>query len=294
MWERVTGWGIAVRARTAAMQWLSSIAWICLSWIAVSFGDCFLRAKSKKYEQFLESTGLFISMFQVCFALVSNLLFLFVECFVVVVYDLQIKWHGSRLTNLLERVARLRSPFTRRILGLWFMMGSIASIFCLIGMFSFLTYTLFMSLGLGSVTQAGDRVTLSNGATAEQVLAEVNEPVVALVAVIPGLNVPLSEVPIFVVSLAVAAIVHELGHALAALNEEVTVNGFGLYFLIAFPAALTELDTDGLGREIRMLSLLYFMLNLCSHLGFWSQPVWILCLYKIHSMVLAHFLSLLL
>jgi hypothetical protein len=48
--------------------------------------------------------------------------------------------------------------------------------------------------------------------------------------------------PLFVASLVLVGVVHELGHALAACAEKVHVNGFGLFIVLVYPGAFTEID----------------------------------------------------
>lgn len=46
---------------------------------------------------------------------------------------------------------------------------------------------------------------------------------------LPGVTLPLEEIGYYIVTMIFATIVHELGHALAALDEDVPVTGFGFY-----------------------------------------------------------------
>lgn len=46
---------------------------------------------------------------------------------------------------------------------------------------------------------------------------------------LPGVTLPLNEIGYYLVTMIFATIVHELGHALAALAEDVPVTGFGFY-----------------------------------------------------------------
>ncbi|PAV58328.1 hypothetical protein WR25_14718 isoform B [Diploscapter pachys] len=64
-----------------------------------------------------------------------------------------------------------------------------------------------------------------------------------LVPIIPGWNLPWSHMPIFMVILCFAAIIHELGHSWAATSNGVQVNGFGFFFIAVYPGAFTEIDS---------------------------------------------------
>ncbi|VDM54133.1 unnamed protein product [Angiostrongylus costaricensis] len=70
-----------------------------------------------------------------------------------------------------------------------------------------------------------------------------------LVPIIPGVNLPWSHIPIFVIVLAIAAVIHELGHSSAAKTYNIRVNGFGLFLLGLYPGAFTDIDQESLRRS---------------------------------------------
>lgn len=75
---------------------------------------------------------------------------------------------------------------------------------------------------------------------------------------LPGVNLPLSEIGYYITALLICSVVHELGHAIAAVMEDVPVTGFGIYVLFCFPVAYTELSTEHLNalkplRKLRVL-----------------------------------------
>ncbi|KAL3316436.1 Membrane-bound transcription factor site-2 protease [Cichlidogyrus casuarinus] len=67
-----------------------------------------------------------------------------------------------------------------------------------------------------------------------------------ITTVIPGVNLPLNHLWIYFVTLLVCAILHEAGHALAALRERVRLEGFGVFLYWVFPAAYVNLNSDDL------------------------------------------------
>ena len=69
-----------------------------------------------------------------------------------------------------------------------------------------------------------------------------------LVPLIPGVTVPLSVLPHFLVALGVAAALHELAHALQARAEGLRVKNAGLALFVFIPAAFVELDEEELAR----------------------------------------------
>lgn len=71
----------------------------------------------------------------------------------------------------------------------------------------------------------------------------------ALTLVVPGLNVPWWHLPLFILALVIAGIMHELGHALAAVDANVPVSGFGIFIFAIYPGAFTEIDSDALSKH---------------------------------------------
>jgi hypothetical protein len=60
--------------------------------------------------------------------------------------------------------------------------------------------------------------------------------------VIPGRDLPLSQVPVFLVALILTLIFHELGHALAATSERVRTEGVGVFVTFFIPGAFVRLE----------------------------------------------------
>lgn len=78
-----------------------------------------------------------------------------------------------------------------------------------------------------------------------------------LTPVMPGVNLPWSDIVYYLVTLIVCAVFHEVGHALAASTEQVKVNGFGIFMLFLYPGAFVDLHSDHLNvispkRQLRI------------------------------------------
>jgi len=69
-----------------------------------------------------------------------------------------------------------------------------------------------------------------------------------VVPLIPGVTVPLSVLPHILVALGIAAVIHELAHAMAARAEGLRVKNVGVALFIFVPAAFVELDEDELRK----------------------------------------------
>ncbi|KAI9576578.1 hypothetical protein GQX74_009635 [Glossina fuscipes] len=75
---------------------------------------------------------------------------------------------------------------------------------------------------------------------------------------LPGINLPLEEIGYYITTLLIATAIHELGHALAAVLEDVPVTGFGFHFYFCLPLAYTEISAEHLNalkwfRKLRIL-----------------------------------------
>ncbi|PVD28050.1 hypothetical protein C0Q70_10631 [Pomacea canaliculata] len=62
----------------------------------------------------------------------------------------------------------------------------------------------------------------------------------------PGVNLPASQVWYYMLTLLVCGILHEVGHAVAAVREQVRVNGFGIFMMIIYPGAFVDLSSEHL------------------------------------------------
>eukprot|EP00116_Pleurobrachia_bachei_P001447 sb/3461709/ len=69
-----------------------------------------------------------------------------------------------------------------------------------------------------------------------------------LTPVVPGVNLPSSQILPYLGTLLLAGIFHEAGHALAAAREGVSLVGSGLFLFLIYPAAFVELNTSALRR----------------------------------------------
>lgn len=200
-------------------------------WSLIYLIDYYFRYRSlQKYVSFVERTGLVVSPFQ-------------------------LRLYTAKFQRFLSGWQFLKGPKVKRFLDLWFSFGVASAIIALIFMIYLLTTTLLGQLysTLNYATQLifststastfGATTTspfMNDGATSPSY----NGP--SIVPVIPGVNLPWNQVPLLFCVLIVSGVVHELGHAVAALNENVTVNGFGLFVLFIYPGAFTELENDGL------------------------------------------------
>ncbi|VDK60175.1 unnamed protein product [Anisakis simplex] len=116
----------------------------------------------------------------------------------------------------------------------------------------------------------------------------------AILPVIPGLNMPLWHIPIFIMVYLISGMLHELGHIFASIHSNVSVNGFGLFFIALYPGAFTEIDSDALKHSTSAQKMRIFsagiwhnlVLTLISYILFISLPYLLSPLYDHNNGVL--------
>eukprot|EP00127_Corallochytrium_limacisporum_P001451 Clim_evm4s57 gene=Clim_evmTU4s57 len=77
---------------------------------------------------------------------------------------------------------------------------------------------------------------------AEDGSVDIEESAQFLTPVVPGVNLPVSHLGYYFFALALAGVLHEMGHAIAAATEGVVVEGFGVFLALMYPGAYVELD----------------------------------------------------
>ncbi|KAK8738431.1 hypothetical protein OTU49_003873 [Cherax quadricarinatus] len=96
------------------------------------------------------------------------------------------------------------------------------------------------------------------------------QTVQALQPVVPGINLPMKELSCYFFTLLMASIIHEAGHAIAAVKEDVHVNGLGFLLMFILPGAYVDVPTE----EIRTLTPFRQLKILCA--GVWHNIVLVL------------------
>ncbi|XP_021364579.1 membrane-bound transcription factor site-2 protease-like isoform X1 [Mizuhopecten yessoensis] len=130
----------------------------------------------------------------------------------------QLRWYSTFLNRTFLRIGQWRPNF----LKVWFTCGVV------FGLLAMLLSTFLLTLLVIN--------TFRKQPVEQQILTPV----------MPGINLPASQVSYYLLTLLVCGILHEVGHAVAAVREQVRVNGFGLFLLILYPGAYVDLYTDHL------------------------------------------------
>ncbi|EDO41093.1 predicted protein [Nematostella vectensis] len=170
----------------------------------------------------------------------------------------QIRWYTTQLNRWFIWFGRLH-PY---LLHLWFSLG------------------VFVGVGLMALSVMVLSLTLYQAFTKEA-------PEQVLTPVMPGVNLPWSQLMYYLITLAVSGVFHEMGHAVAAVREQVRVNGFGMFFMAIYPGAYVDLYTDHLTmispiRQLRIYCAGVWhnvILVLLGLLLLWSLPYLLVPLY---------------
>ena len=144
------------------------------------------------------------------------------------------KLYSTHFNYLFPRLQKIFRPF----LNAWFAFGS------------FLGCS-FMVIAL---------VLLSSVIASELTL---DTPPQVLTPIIPGVNLPYHQLALYIMAIMVSAIFHEAGHGLAAVNENVKVNGVGVFCFIIYPAAFVDLCSEGLSTLSPRKKLRIYCAGVC-------------------------------
>ncbi|XP_055855973.1 membrane-bound transcription factor site-2 protease [Episyrphus balteatus] len=178
---------------------------------------------------------------------------------------LRFKWYTTAFNRTIFKWGSAGNKFLTK----WFTCGALVALAMLPLAFIILFMTIFNGHkrgdGGGSMTSSDVKV---------QIL-------------LPGFNLPLEEIGFYVCTLAISTVVHELGHALAAVIEDVPLNGFGFQVYFCIPLAHTDIASEQLNslrwmKKLRILcggiwhNIIFsaFCYLLFSSFGFLMTPIY--------------------
>lgn len=129
-----------------------------------------------------------------------------------------VKWYTSKFNRAIVNLVR-GSEFKRKAFSLWFFVGTCVSLLLGASSLLLLLYNMYSII-----------------------YAHPNEQPV-MTPLVPGVNIPVSQIPYLFISLLVSAVLHELGHAMAAANLRKEFSNIGMFLFFIFPGAfVTFLD----------------------------------------------------
>ncbi|XP_071387432.1 membrane-bound transcription factor site-2 protease isoform X1 [Centroberyx affinis] len=187
---------------------------VMAAWCAVYLTDTLLKSSVKHrntYESWLASRGLMLSPFH-------------------------LRWQTTMFNRLFAYCARINP----HALYLWFSSGLVFGVVSMVGSVVLLVRTLQQTLA--QMTTDNPRMA---GQQALQVVVRTHWTGLHSLSV-PGVNLPTSQLAYFFIALLLSGVIHELGHAVAALREQVRVNGFGMFVFVVYPGAFVDLFTTHL------------------------------------------------
>ncbi|KAM4796985.1 membrane-bound transcription factor site-2 protease [Rhinophrynus dorsalis] len=135
-----------------------------------------------------------------------------------------IRWQTTLFNRLFYKWGRWKPTF----LYVWFSLGMVFGIVAMFGSMFLLGKTLMQTL---------------NQMMAEGPASQ-NERM--LQVVVPGINLPISQLTYFFSAILISGVIHEVGHGVAAVRETVRFNGFGMFLFIVYPGAFVDLYTSHL------------------------------------------------
>uniref|UniRef100_F1KR60 Membrane-bound transcription factor site-2 protease n=1 Tax=Ascaris suum TaxID=6253 RepID=F1KR60_ASCSU len=255
-------------------------------WSLVFLIDYYLRSFDVKYYvDFAHRIGLTVSFLQLRFY--TN------------------RFHNGLLNQQVRGFGPIRPHVASRLVSLWFMTGAAIALVSFCGMTLYLsnlllnellTWYSFVHLEPVSIVF---KPKIATQLDTEPTIHQSTESRAALTLVVPGLNVPWWHLPLFILALVIAGIMHELGHALAAVDANVPVSGFGIFIFAIYPGAFTEIDSDALSRSSSVQKMRIFgagiwhnlVLALFGYLLFSSAPMLLSPLYSRNAGVLVRGVS---
>eukprot|EP00096_Caligus_rogercresseyi_P011086 TRINITY_DN4261_c0_g2_i1.p1 TRINITY_DN4261_c0_g2~~TRINITY_DN4261_c0_g2_i1.p1 ORF type:complete len:481 (-),score=127.64 TRINITY_DN4261_c0_g2_i1:5-1447(-) len=163
----------------------------------------------------------------------------------------QLRWYGEgRLARLIIKMGNWRH------VRLWFVTGAYVSALLVIPSMVLLVKTLVETIQRKTGDQEG---------------GEQQKQSIILQPVLPGVNMPVGDLGYYFITLLICSLVHEAGHAIAAVSEDVRVLGFGMNINFVLPVAYVNFPTD------KLLSI-----RRCQRLRIFAAGIW-------HNIVFALF-----
>uniref|UniRef100_A0A8C0GTV8 Membrane-bound transcription factor site-2 protease n=1 Tax=Chelonoidis abingdonii TaxID=106734 RepID=A0A8C0GTV8_CHEAB len=189
-------------------------------WCVIYLADTLLRSSSSlkaSYEDWLMSYGLSFSPFHM-------------------------RWQTALFNRLFYSWGRWKPRF----LYLWFSIGMVFGIVAMFGSVVLLGKTLMQTLTMAGFKLVGCHSQNSNSASLRSSLSICFVLLSCLHEQVPGVNLPISQLTYFFTAILISGVIHEVGHGVAAIREQVRFNGFGIFIFIVYPGAFVDLFTTHL------------------------------------------------
>ncbi|XP_053681284.1 membrane-bound transcription factor site-2 protease [Anopheles nili] len=242
------------------MELIVILAIVVLMYVVLLFFDGFFKScMHYPYDAFLRGTGLTVKF-------------------------LRLQWH----TTALNRSIVKWSTKYPKILDCSFNIGVYLSLLLM----PFAVVMIIISSFHTSLQRQSARVIASGGPGGDSHAPD--RRTVEIDLLVPGVNLPINEIGYYIAALAINSVVHELGHGLAAVLEDVQIKGFGMHVLLIIPMAYTQLDSDQLNtlrvwKKLRVMCAGIWhnlILALFTYLLFMSTPLLFSAIYRTSDAVI--------
>ncbi|XP_030058114.1 membrane-bound transcription factor site-2 protease [Microcaecilia unicolor] len=140
------------------------------------------------------------------------------------IFPFHVRWQTCLFNRLLYKWGRWKP----KLLYLWFSLGMVFGIIAMFGSVILLGKTLLQTFS--------QMMTETPAAQNDRMLQ----------VVVPGVNLPVSQLTYFFSAILISGVLHEIGHGVAAIREQVRLNGFGIFIFIVYPGAFVDLFTTHL------------------------------------------------
>lgn len=164
-----------------------------------------------------------------------------------------IRWKTKAFNRTLIRWGNSRTHFW----SFWFTLGLYSSLVLLPFAFILLLYSIFLNF----------------------IKTDASERTISIEPVVPGITYPFNQLIYYCSSLILCSIVHELGHAIAAVVEDVNIIDVGANMLFILPVAYVNLSTE----KFASLSNKKILKILCA--GIWHNVVLALGAYLLFQIL---------
>ncbi|KFH68772.1 hypothetical protein MVEG_05577 [Podila verticillata NRRL 6337] len=198
----------------------------------------------------------------------------------LLVKPFQIRFSTTRLNALFFRLGS--SPKLARFWRLWYGFGVAFGLMAMVLGWALLMYAAIRLVSV-AVAYLMTLWPLGGGNTSQESVAHdqsrsrfkkrdlpnesAEDEGMVLVPIIPGVTLPISHLPYYLIALLVSGVVHEAGHAIAAARERTQISSSGILLYILYPGAFVDISP----RALAMLSPLQQLRVICA--GVWHNIV---------------------
>lgn len=138
------------------------------------------------------------------------------------IHFLRVKWHTTAFNRWVLRMGNSGGSCCRSWFTKSFTIGVLIALSLVPVGIILLFITIFGGSSSSSQHQQDDAYSFSGADTTKSHSLNVE-------ILLPGVNLPLEEIGYYVATLLISTVVHELGHALCAVMEDIPVTGFGFH-----------------------------------------------------------------